>query len=220
MCLTASNCHDAEALPRLDGSSALRHHGWDGGASRAPARMSSASAVSSWSARAHGARTAFLVHCCVPCVSCGSEVPDRRAAARMRNTSLRNFSVNGSTPPWKPTCKRMLPAATVLNLPAACFIMTLTRAIVVPLPCRSSRFSIRRALATLSISTRSSRRAVHDGPQCACVPCARSARGPRCRTCSRCRVSGCTHRIRTVSAPRQGTGTMFFVSLARLHVCL
>ena len=26
--------------------------------------------------------------------------------------------------------------------------------------------------------------------------------------------------VRTVSAPRQGTGTMFFVSLARLHVCL
>jgi hypothetical protein len=26
--------------------------------------------------------------------------------------------------------------------------------------------------------------------------------------------------VRTVSVPRQGTGTMFFVSLARLHVCL
>ena len=26
--------------------------------------------------------------------------------------------------------------------------------------------------------------------------------------------------VRTVSAPRQGTGTMFFVSPARLHVCL
>ena len=26
--------------------------------------------------------------------------------------------------------------------------------------------------------------------------------------------------VRTVSAPRQGTGTMFFVSLAHLHVCV
>ena len=75
-------------------------------------------------------------------------------------------------------------------------MLTLTRAIDVPLPCRSSRFSIRRALATPSISTRSSRCAAHDGPQRACVPCARSSRDPRCCTCSRCRVSGCTHRIR------------------------
>ena len=196
MCLIASNCQDARPCLAVDGPSALRHHGWDGGASRAATRTSSASAVSSWSARAHGALTAFLVHCRMPCVSSGLEVPDRRAAARMRIPALWNFSVNGSTPPWKPTCKRMLPAATVLNLLAACFIMTLTRAIVVPLPCRSSRFSIRRALATLSISTRSSRRAAHDGPQRACVPCARSSRDPRCCTCSRCRVSGCTHRIR------------------------
>ena len=75
-------------------------------------------------------------------------------------------------------------------------MLTLTRAINVPLPCRSSRFSIRRALATPNISTRSSRRAAHDGPQRACVPCARSARDPRCCTCTRCRVSYCTHRIR------------------------
>ena len=97
---------------------------------------------------------------------------------------------------WCGPCKRMMPAATVLHLPAACLMMTLTRAIDVPLLCRSSRFSIRRALATPSISTRSSRCAAHDGPQRACVPCARSARDPRCCTCSRCRVSGCTHRIR------------------------
>ena len=87
-------------------------------------------------------------------------------------------------------------AATVLNLPAACLMMTLTRAIDVPLPCRSSRVSIRRALATLNIPTRSSRQAAHDGPQRACVPSARSARDPRCCNCSRCCVSGCTHRIR------------------------
>jgi len=100
MCLIASNCQDARPCLAVDGPSALRHHGWDGGASRAATRTSSASAVSSWSARAHGALTAFLVHCRMPCVSSGLEVPNRRAAARMRIPSLWNFSVNGSTPPW------------------------------------------------------------------------------------------------------------------------
>ena len=164
MCLSASNCRDARPSLAVDGPSALRYCGWDGGASRAPTRTASSSAVPSWSARAHGARTAFHAHC--PRALHFLWIGGIRSAgsARMRITSLWFSSVNGCTPPWKPTCKLMLPAATLLNLPAVNLRLTLTRCRMVPLPCRSSRVSIRRALATLSISTRSSRRAVHDGP--------------------------------------------------------